>query len=903
MAIGKQFVSMKVGEQLGIYTVVGPLGAGGMGEVYRATDTKLDREVAIKVLPDAMAHDRERITRFEREAKVLASLNHPMIAAIYGFDQAGGKRFLVLELVEGPTLADRLTNGRLSVEESLDIARQMAEALEVAHEKGIIHRDLKPANVKVTLDGQVKVLDFGLAKALGEEESSVEDPGTSPTVTCNVTQPGVILGTPAYMSPEQARGRPVDKRSDIWSFGCVLYECLAGRPAFEGETIADLLNAVLSEVPDWNSLPSETPRSVKLLLQRLIVKDRKKRLRDIGDVSIMLADAQESSGGVVVDEANQDVIVATRNRTTYSGWIAATCLVLVSSWLYLREPSPDSHAPPNSPARLHVAIPESQPFSLAYSPWHTSVAISPDGEWIAYVGWGEPQKQLYYRRLDEYRWRIVPNSGGARSPFFSPNGEKLGFFTNDALKVAVLATNERPETLAKTIHVAGGACWEDDDTILYLPTPTEALTRIDTRTRQQEEVFGNPQFLAASHILPGGSRAIVAFVSDLQTSITWSIGIADFDSQQLKPLNIQGTSPHYDQASKRIVYANDGNILSAPFDLIRAEITGAAELLVAGVLEQQVAEFGVSRNGRMLYASGTDTQSRRLVSIDPDQPLSQPHHLAEEDIDGDLRLHPDDRVLAITVYDESDMSGIRLFHLDRQRWGQRITSPQEPSNFPVWSADGKSLTYMSILEIHSMEVGGTADSALLFSGIGTAAGADFPMSWHPDGDVLLYTDEDMESHWDIRLFDKKTGETIDFVKTEFAETGAMFSPDGNWVAYQSNAQGQFEIFIKPYPPQEGSPILASTGGGTEPVWSRNRDQLQLFYRRGQKMLSVDFLPGQTPEVLEPVELFQGRYTTGGVRADYAVDKDGRFYMVELAEGESPPELNIITDWNAKFLVR
>ena len=280
-------MSLENGFELGKYTIVGPLGVGGMGEVYRATDTKLDREVAIKVLPDGMAHDRERAARFEREAKVLAQLNHPKIAAIYGFDEANKKRFLVLELVEGPTLADRLVDGRLPVEACLDIARQIAEALGVAHDKGIIHRDLKPANVKVMAEGEVKVLDFGLAKALAEDDANV-DLGDSPTITRDFTAPGVILGPAAYMSPEQARGRPVDKRADIWALGVVLYECLTGDSMFRGETVTDSLGAILHKQPDWERLPTETPPTVRLLLRRCLTKDRKRRFRDIGDVKIEL---------------------------------------------------------------------------------------------------------------------------------------------------------------------------------------------------------------------------------------------------------------------------------------------------------------------------------------------------------------------------------------------------------------------------------------------------------------------------------------------------------------------------------------------------------------------------------------------------------------------------------------
>ncbi len=340
-------MSLEVGKQLGIYTVVGPLGAGGMGEVYRATDTKLDREVALKVLPDAMARDPERVARFEREAKLLASLNHPQIAAIYGFEQAEGKRFLVLELVDGPTLEERIAGGPLIVEESLDIARQIAEALEAAHDNGIIHRDLKPANVKITPEGQVKVLDFGLAKALAEENPDTEmSPGTSPTITQHYTKPGVILGTAAYMSPEQARGRPVDMRSDIWSFGCVLYECLTGDSMFLGETVTDSIGAILHKQPDWERLPPDTPPTVQLLLRRCLAKDRKRRWNHIGDVRIELeaaiADPTSSALGLasaaLATEGKSSILSLRGIAAIVSAMVLATLITAGIGWLLWPEP-------------------------------------------------------------------------------------------------------------------------------------------------------------------------------------------------------------------------------------------------------------------------------------------------------------------------------------------------------------------------------------------------------------------------------------------------------------------------------------------------------------------------------------------------------------------------------------
>lgn len=892
-------VNLNTGVQLGIYKIVGLLGAGGMGQVYRAHDSKLDREVAIKVLPDSMAHAPESLARFEREAKLLASLSHPQIAAIYGFEEANEKHFLVLELVEGLSLAERIAKESLTVEESRNVAQQIAEALDAAHEKGIVHRDLKPANVMITPDDQVKVLDFGLAKAMAEEGTE-SNPATSPTLTDNFTRPGVILGTAAYMSPEQARGRPVDKRTDIWSFGCVLYECLVGRPAFQGGTITDLLGAVLKDEPDWDALPDDTPQAMKQLLQRLLVKDRKGRLRDMGDVSILLKD--ETSADDATESLTRGAIGTGKRWMTYGGWAVAACVAIASVCFYASGIRPNTRSTPEIPARLHLTIDQDRPFRQPVEGVQHSVALSPDGRWIAYIGGDVTERRLYYRRIDEFKWRVVSNSEGAHSPFFSPNGERLAFFSIDELKVATLATNERPQPVTETIRIAAGGCWEDDETILFLPTPTLPLTRVDVSSGDKTDVFADDKIvLFAPRILPDGSGALIVFAPRGEWGKGQSIGVVDFETRALKPLDLKGTSPYFDEASGRLVYANDGNILSVPFDIEHAEITGPSELLEAGVSQAGVAEFGLSHHGRLLYAPGTDRKERKLVSIDPEPSLDQPEELFVGDIGSTLRLRPNDQTLALHVNVEGALPGLRQFHLDPPELDHQLIDSHSGSGHPTWAPDGASLAYMSALGIYSIEFGGAAADESMFDGMGS--GADFPTCWHPQEEVLLYTDEDLVSHWDIGLYDKTTGEKSYFVKTNSVETGAVFSPDGKWVAYQSNIGGRFEIYIKPYPLEPGFPIRVSSGGGIEPMWSPKTAPLQLYYRIGQKMMSVDFLPGQTPQCTDPVELFRGHYAAGEVRASYDVDQDGRFYMVELSEKESPKELNMIVDWNAKYLTR
>ena len=417
-------MSLEVGKQLGIYTVVGPLGAGGMGEVYRATDTKLDREVALKVLPDAMARDPERVARFEREAKLLASLNHPQIAAIYGFEQAEGKRFLVLELVEGATLAERIAAGRLMVEESLDIARQIAEALEAAHDNGIIHRDLKPANVKITPEGQVKVLDFGLAKALAEEDPDTEmSPGTSPTITQHYTKPGVILGTAAYMSPEQARGRPVDKRADIWAFAVLLCEMLTGRRMFEAPTVPETLAQVLTRTPDLGGLPGATPAAIRRLLRRCLAREPKNRLHDIADARIVLDDVV---AGIVdpAEAASAPSPAVPRSPIRSLLWPAAVVVASVGAGLLGYFLSSSREPAPREPQRLAIHLEASQELVVGAN---AVLVFSPDGGSLIVSARENGRWSLFRRELGQREATPIPGTDNAGTPFFSPDGRWIGF--------------------------------------------------------------------------------------------------------------------------------------------------------------------------------------------------------------------------------------------------------------------------------------------------------------------------------------------------------------------------------------------------------------------------------------------------------------------------------------------
>jgi len=457
-------MSLTPNTRLGPYEIVAPLGAGGMGEVYRAKDTRLDRDVAIKVLPETFACDPERVARFQREAKVLASLNHPHIAAIYGFEEANAVRFLVLELVEGETLADRLKTGPLPVDEALSVCKQIAEAVETAHEQGVIHRDLKPANVKITPDGAVKVLDFGLAKAMAAEDRSTTEIVNSPTITADYTRPGVILGTAAYMSPEQARGRPLDRRTDIWSFGVVLFECLSGQKPFVGDTATDLVAKILEREPDWNALPETTPTNVRMLLQRSMQKDRKQRLRDIGEAWVVL-------DGALAGDFSVAGLVPVRSLPTWRRampWFVCAILIaaLGALWLSIR--------PVKQPAmRFTLTIPESQ--ALRAPRW-PMMDISPDGTRIVFVGDKDSGRQLYLRLIHQLDATPLANTDDAYCPFFSPDGEWIAFAQKGKLrKISVLGGPAT--TICDAADLRGGS-WGVDGTIVFAPNPRSGIWRV-----------------------------------------------------------------------------------------------------------------------------------------------------------------------------------------------------------------------------------------------------------------------------------------------------------------------------------------------------------------------------------------------------------------------------------------
>ena len=677
---------MTPGTQLGSYEILSPLGKGGMGEVWKAKDTKLGREVAIKTLPEEFARDEERLARFEREAKLLASLNHPNIAAIYGLEEDNGTRFLVLELVEGDTLADRLKRGAIPVEESLKLALQIAEALEAAHEKGVIHRDLKPANIKVTPDGKVKVLDFGLAKAFVGDGADA-NLSNSPTLSMAATQQGVILGTAAYMSPEQARGESTDKRADIWAFGVVLFEMLSGQGTFDGRTVSDVLAGVLAKEPQWNTLPINLHPRIRLLLERCLEKEARDRYHDIADVRVDIRKVLSIPGGVLAQPVAEGQAVP---RSSVS-WIAVTAILSMAfagaaAWTLKPQPSVPM-------IRTVIPLPagEGFPTSTGAGCSAAPLALSPDGSVLAYVA----NNQLYVRRMNDYQATALAGTSSARGPFFSPDGQWIGFFQNNQLK-KVTVSGGTP------LSISQGTCfghWAEDDTIVFnARSNIGGLARISAAGGVPERltVFadGETRHLMGQ-ALPGGQALL--FTAGSTVAETRQIVVQTLSSGE-RPVTFAGSHARY-VPTGHLVYATPQapTLMAVPFDVERLELTGTPVPVVEGVTlgpSQRVAYFSVSDSGTLAYVPGglQAIGEQNLVWVDAQgtiEPVGTAPGVYEHP-----RLSPDGNWVALTIREDSGLKPeVWLYEVRRPVFSKLTFNGGEQ---PVWTPDSRSLIYTSI---------------------------------------------------------------------------------------------------------------------------------------------------------------------------------------------------------------
>ncbi|MDA2924229.1 protein kinase [Acidobacteria bacterium AH-259-L09] len=891
-----------LGKTISHYKILEKLGEGGMGKVYRAEDTSLGREVAIKVLPDLFAHDKERLARFEREAKLLASLNHPNIAAIYGFEEADGVRFLVLELVEGETLADRVAKGPLPVEEALEIGRQIAEGVEAAHEKGVIHRDLKPSNVKITPEGKVKVLDFGLAKAL-EGKVPVADISQSPTLTEGMTRAGVILGTAVYMSPEQARGKLVDKRTDIWAFGCVLYEILTGKKAFQGGTISDTIAAILKGVPDWEALPENTPWRIQDLLRRCLQKDPNRRLRDSGDAKIQIEEALTEPTTISPIE-----VISAAKPTRWKlaiPWSIAVMMTLlagVAIWSLTRpEPRPIT--------RVSVVLPSTE--RLSGTSRHV-VALSPDGTHLVYAA----NEQLYLRAMDQLEGvPIRGTEGNTRSPFFSPDGQWVGFWAGGQLK-RVPISGGAPVTLCDA-QIPWGVSWGPNDTIVFGQGPEgiwqvsaaggtkEVLIGVDsTKSEVSEmpmELLGKLLMLHELYhgpqILPGG-RAVLFTVGFGGTWDDAQIVVQSLETGERKVLISGGTDARY-VSTGHLVYARAGTLLAVPVDLGRLEVTGSPVPIGEGIRQADAnvtgaAQFSFSRFGSLVYVPGIGGEiERTLVWVDREGQVER--LAAEPRFYSRPRLSPDGQRLAMTVFDSAN-SDVWIYELARETPTRLTFDPAEDRN-PLWTPDGQRVVFSSDRD------GGlsnlfwkAADGMGQLERLTTSPNYQIPYSWSSDGKRLVFVELNPETLWDISVLSMEGEPTSQaLLQTQFTESLPAISPDGRWMAYQSDESGRHEVYVTPFP-GAGPKQQISMEGGAEPVWGP--DGRELFYREGDKMMAVAVKTHPKFTAAKPKVLFEGRYTTNRIAANYDITPDGRrFLMIKVGEQESAPtQINVVFNW-------
>jgi serine/threonine-protein kinase len=893
------------GARLGSYEILSALGAGGMGEVYRARDTRLDRDIAIKILPEAFAADPGRVARFQREAKVLAALNHPHIAAIYGLEDADGVKALLMELVEGDDLAQRLAGGVMPLHEALAVAKQIAEALEAAHEQGIIHRDLKPANIKVRSDGTVKVLDFGLAKAFDATRSSSPSAAMSPTISIFATQAGVIMGTAAYMPPEQAKGRPVDKRADLWSFGCVLFEMLTGHRPFEGETISDVLARIIEREPDWNALPAKTPRSIRTLLRRCLEKDPKRRLDSAAVARLEIEEASTTS--TTSGLPRTDIAGGSRwpLRTLAPVAVVAAALGALTMWMAMR-PAP---ALPTLVSRFAITLPPAQP--LAFSINDRDVALSADGMRIAYTA-GD-QAQLMVRALDQLEAVPLPGITNARAPFLSPDGRWIGFFdqldegltTGPVVQRGALkkvSTSGGPSILISTLTGASrGASWGPDDSIVFATSDTstgllrvragggepEVLTKPDPAKGERDHYF--PSVLPGARgvlfsIIAGGAGASQVAVLDLRTG-------------QRRTLVRSGSQAEYVETG-HLVYADGGALWGVGFDLETLNVHGDPVPLVQQVLTLGAAAFTISRRGTLLYVPVDSGKSRSLVWVTrqgAEEPIAAPPRGYVS-----ARLSPDGTRVALQIFDASHE--IWTWDFVRAKLTRLTFSPHGDYG-PLWTKDGRHIIFGSPRDAPNRSnlfwqaSDGTGNDERLT----TSVNGQRTNAISPDGTRVVLEEERPPAGYDFMLLSFAGAPRVEpLLQTPFDERNAAISPDGRWMAYESNESGRFQIYTRPFPNVADARYEISNGGGRTPVWSPTGRELFFVNRTSIMAVTVQFTPTFSPG--NPTKLFDapsimldGRFIATGTHRTYDISRDGqRFLMIKENAGPSERDAPLAT---------
>jgi hypothetical protein len=895
-----------------------------MGEVYRAHDTRLNRDVAIKVLLPTVANDPDRLARFSREAQVLASLNHPNIAHIHGLEESGGVTALVLELVEGEDLAERIARGPIPLDEALPIARQIAEALEAAHDHGIIHRDLKPANIKVRADGTVKVLDFGLAKAI-DSGSGLGAPGSgnaanSPTLSIHATEAGIILGTAAYMSPEQARGKTVDRRADIWAFGVVLFEMLTGKRAFAGDEISDTLVSVLRDDPDWAVLPAGTPAGVVQALHVCLVKDPKQRVRDISAVRLSMEGAFDTTEMRAASALPvKDARPSKRNwLTAVTGLVIGALLASGATWALMR-----SMPEPAQPVRFTIT-PTDVPLTTIGP--DRDIAISPDGTRLVYATGSGITAELRVRAIDQLESVQLRGITGARGPFFSPDNQWIGFFSlkaagNFELK-KVSITGGPAILICQLTGALLGANWTADDAIVFAtPDRATGLMRVpagggDPTILTKPDLAQGELDHVLPFVLPGGRAVLFSIMPRRNVIENSEIAVLDLISGQRKTLIRGGSHPEYVDSPRNsrepgfLVYTIAGTLVAVRFDPVRLEVLSDPAPVVERVRTKDngTALFSVSKTGTLAYVGGalddrgnqavvdrtlvwTDRQGREKAIAAPPRSYVYP------------RLSPDGAKIALDVRDQEH--DIWTWDLARSML-MRLTLDPASDMYPVWTPDGRRVIFTSgraeINALYAQQANGTGVAELLVRSPQELT----PYSMTPDGKRMVVREGNFATSRDLALVHLDgTPRTEPLLHASFYEENGEISPDGRWLAYQSNESGQSEIYVRPFPNVESGRWQVSTTGGQQPVWARNGRELFYIDPKLEVMTAVAVQAGVTFSSGAPTKGFDVRpYFISTLGRAFDVSLDGRsFLMIRRAAqvgdrltSQPLPSMTVVLNW-------
>ncbi len=873
-----------MGKRLQHYRIEEKIGAGGMGVVYRATDTKLERDVAVKVLPENLTMAPERMGRFKREAQILASLNHPNIATVFGLEESEGAHCIVMELIPGRTLTERIQSEPFSVTEVLDIAHQIAEAVEMAHENGVVHRDLKPANVKITPDGRVKVLDFGLAKAFAEDQLEA-DTSHSPTLSARATRAGVILGTAAYMSPEQARGKPVDKRSDIFSFGCVLYEMLTGQQSFSGETVSDIIATIIKGEPDWQALPPDVGPKLRHLLQRCLEKDPRARWRDMGDVRIEIETIRKGDADTATSSADTSPLPRRKRLLAISAALVIAALAFFAGSTLKRDP------PPRQPKHLAIApVSNHRPAN-----WGSGnlLAVSPQGQDLVFTAREGTTNRLLHRPLAGTDTRPIRGTRNATNPFFSPDGLQIGFMSGGRLMRVSLAGGN-PQTVSDAFANYRGATWTTRGTIIYgtgehglfemgvsdgAEKPRPLTTLDDTKG---ERAHRWPERL------PDGRNILFTVFREGGLENT-RIAVLSLDSLEYHYLfDEEGFAAQY-VSTGHLVFMRWSTLMAAPFDLQQLEILEPPEPLIEGISTGNGGQtnYSVSSDGSLYYQPG-DVQggARTLVWYDRQGVPTELTHDVRSFVSP--AVSPDGRRVA-AAYTEGNDIHIWIFDIEREAW-VRLTSDGAINNYPTWTPDGRRIAFMSNRtgprNLFWRPSDGSGEAEILIE----TELYQYPNSWSPDGKHLAFTSQHGDTKYDINILSIDDRTVSSLVNSEHNEWAARFSPSDHWLAYISDESGEIEVYITSFP-ATGSKYQVSTKGGTSPRW--DPEGKGVYYRDNNQVMFVSFEAGPPVKLGAPQQLFETTSSSG----QWDIHPSGdRFLVVQRADDPTSSQIHVIVNW-------